>query len=178
MGGQGECWIENLRCRLAGFAPLPMRLAVGATMAVHGWGKVSGDASLGEVAARLIVPLGLPESMVFMGYIAIASEFLGGIGLLLGLCTRVSALAVAGTMAGAIYAHSVTFGQGFKAGAMVAANGTAQGTGWEWQALLFATSLSLAVYGGGCLSLDALVCKLRNKGCGASGGCSAGGCAT
>jgi putative oxidoreductase len=129
------------------WAPLLLRLAIGATFVVHGYPKVFGG-DLPGTAARLAGAVGLPTAF---GYAAAFGEFAGGVGLLLGCFTRLSALAIAGVMAGAIYMHAVKLGQPFKMGVADKAV-----TGWEWQALIVAGCLTLVLLGGGAISLDAL----------------------
>ncbi|MBI4350354.1 MAG: DoxX family protein [Elusimicrobia bacterium] len=92
------------------FAPLSadaglllLRIAFGAGLACHGYGKVTGDMTkFAEGVARL----GFPLPLVF-AWAAALSEFLGGTFLAIGLLTRPSALFIAFTMAVAAFgAHS------------------------------------------------------------------------
>jgi putative oxidoreductase len=135
--------------RQRAWIPLLLRLAVGATFVVHGYDKVFGG-DLPGTAQKLASMVGLPT---LFGYVAVLAEFFCGAGLVLGLATRGCALMLAGVAAGTIYFHAVKMGQSFKASG---------GEGWEWQALLAASCLTLVVLGGGIVSIDALV--RRKKG--------------
>ena len=76
-----------------------------------------------------------------MAAMAGGTEFLGGLLLLIGLLTRVSGIALVGTMAVAIItAHSSAF---------FASNG-----GMEYPLTLLLASLTLAIGGAGALSVD------------------------
>lgn len=76
-------------------------------------------------------------------YAAGIAEFAGGVGIALGLGTRASGLALAGTMIGAANAHKATglFGQG----------------GSEFPVLLGTVAAAIALSGPGSLSVDALL---------------------
>lgn len=116
-----------------------LRFAVGMIMAVHGAMKVMDIPGTIQGFAQLGIPY--PQYAV---YFAIAGELLGGIGLFVGLFTRVAALGTLSTMAVAIgYAH---FGHG-----LLAKNG-----GWEYPLVLGLSSLFFITHGAGPFSLDAL----------------------
>ena len=77
--------------RLASFAPLVARVIVGAIMAVHGWQKLSmGPANVGQ---GMLASLGVPLP-VFMGYVVTFTELIGGILLIIGLLSRLAAIAL------------------------------------------------------------------------------------
>src|SRR5918911_3803871 len=82
---------SSITPRLASFAPLVARVIVGAIMAVHGWQKLSmGPANVGQgMLANLGVPLPL-----FMGYVLTFTELIGGILLIIGLLSRLAAVAL------------------------------------------------------------------------------------
>lgn len=76
-----------------------LRIFTGVTMAfAHGIGKLPPGEKLIEGAANL----GFPAPAVF-AWAAALSEFAGGIGLALGLCTRISGFFIAFTMAVAAF---------------------------------------------------------------------------
>src|SRR5687768_17445923 len=89
--------INAVREKLQPFALLAVRLAVGLIFAVHGWQKIQNP----EKFIGLITNLGLPMP-VLNAWAAIASEFVGGILIMIGLFTPIAALMTAGTMAVAI----------------------------------------------------------------------------
>jgi putative oxidoreductase len=80
--------------------------------------------------------------------IAIAAEFLGGIGLLMGFMTRLSALAVGTYMAIAMFRNHWMYGF------FMNWNGLKRGEGIEFHLLAVAMALALLGTGGGHLSLD------------------------
>jgi putative oxidoreductase len=127
---------------------LPLRLGVGAVMIAHGAQKLFGwfgGYGLEGTGKYFAENLGL-EPGVLMAALAGGTEFLGGILLVLGLLTRVSGLALAGTMAVAIWtAHPDAF---------FASNG-----GMEYPLTLLLASLTLAIGGGGICSLDRRLAK-------------------
>jgi len=125
------------------YAFLPIRLGVGVVMAAHGAQKLFGwfgGYGLQGTGQFFAENLGLQPG-VLMAALAGGTEFVGGLLLVAGLLTRVAGLGLAGTMAVAILtAHS---------GAFFASNG-----GMEYPLTLLLASLSLAIGGGGALSVD------------------------
>jgi putative oxidoreductase len=83
--------LSSIASRLVDFAPLVARLIVGIIMATHGWQKLSGGpANFGETfLANVGVPL-----PIFMAYVVTFTELIGGILLILGLLSRLAALAL------------------------------------------------------------------------------------
>lgn len=75
--------------RLAHLAPVILRVTVGGIMALHGWEKLvdMGPATFGQ---SMIADLGLP-ALELLGWAVTLTELIGGILLILGLVTRVSA---------------------------------------------------------------------------------------
>jgi putative oxidoreductase len=89
--------------------------------------------------------MGIP---VVFGLLAIAAEFLGAIGLAVGLLSRVAAFGIASTMVVAIL--TVHAQNGF----FMNWAGTAKGEGFEYHLLVLAMTLVIMVKGGGKASLD------------------------
>ncbi|MFB6345174.1 MAG: DoxX family protein [bacterium] len=83
---------------------LILRIGFGLGMVYHGYGKVMGGAT-GTIA--FAESAGFPMPVVF-GWAGALSEFLGGIGLLLGLLTRPSALFVSFTMVTAAFVRHLS----------------------------------------------------------------------
>jgi len=77
-----------------------LRLLMGAGMAYHGYGKLfqGSVAQFGE----FIAGMGLPFPHL-LAWIAVLSEFLGGLCIMAGLGTRVAAFFVFGTMTIAVF---------------------------------------------------------------------------
>ena len=87
-------------------------------------------------------------------YAACFFEFLGGIGLVLGLLTRLAALAIIAVMAGAI--AKVHWQHGFFINWELTAG---RGHGFEANMAFIAMALACLIAGGGALSLDALLAR-------------------
>ena len=85
---------------LGPYARLLLRVLVGSIFIFHGYGKLMAVVSgpgLGEFAAAWIEPSGLPFPIV-LAHLALITEVVGGICIILGLFTRVWALTGAGMM--------------------------------------------------------------------------------
>jgi putative oxidoreductase len=114
-----------------------LRVGVGIILMAHGTMKLADPMGTAEQFASLGLPL--PWLAVLL---AIAGEFVGGLGLILGALTRVAALGPLLTMLVAIFA--VHLGNG-----LFAKNG-----GWEYPLTLLLVSLLFVVRGGGVYSMD------------------------
>ena len=134
------------------WATLILRLTVGITFFLHGSQKVFGAFGGGGLAgtAGFLSQLGFPMPEV-MAYVLGFTEFLGGLGLLLGLGTRLFASLLAFTMTVAIF--TVHLKNGFFA---------SQG-GFELPFILLGSCLALACTGCQKWGLD---CILHKKCCG------------
>jgi putative oxidoreductase len=127
-----------LDVRLAPWAALMLRLALGVVFLAHGWFKVA--------------VLGLPGTSAFFegfgfpgwsAYPVAALELLGGLALIAGWAVRPVALVLAGVVLGAFRVHW--------------ANGWYFGNpdgGWEYLAVLLVGLLALALLGPGAGSLQ------------------------
>jgi putative oxidoreductase len=82
------------------------------------------------------------------GFLAIAAEFFGSLGLILGAFTRIAALGIAVNMLVAIFMVHLQFG--FFANWL----GTQKGEGIEFHLLALALAISIVVRGAGALSVD------------------------
>ena len=116
-------------------ALLVMRLVLGAVMVAHGYHKVFGGL---QHHAHFVASLGLPG---WWGYLSSFAEFFGGILVLLGLFTRIAALAICIDMGVAIW--KVHFHNGL----------TGQG-GYEFPLALAALAFALIFLGAGPIALD------------------------
>lgn len=76
--------------RLAPAAPVVLRVTVGLVMALHGWGKLTEMTPSG-FGNGMLAPMGVPAPEL-MGFLVTFGELLGGIFLLVGFLTRLSAL--------------------------------------------------------------------------------------
>lgn len=75
---------------LISLALLALRLGLGVEMVVHGWPKIKKPGGM----AGWLGPMGFKPG-VFWSWIVALTEFLGGLGLILGLLTRFAAFFVA-----------------------------------------------------------------------------------
>lgn len=119
--------------RSKAWLPLLLRLAVGATFILAGWPKMKNYSETVEHMSKMDMPL----AKVLSPLVPI-TEFVGGILLVAGLGTRIAAFLLSWVMVFAIF--FVHWKQGFK--------------GWEWQALLLASCLTLMLGGPGVVSID------------------------
>ena len=92
--------IEAWRSSLAPWAPLPLRVALGIGLMIHGGIKLfvaGGHENIAYLAAQLGVPLA-----DLMGWVIGCVEFFGGLGILLGalfpIATALNVLNVAGLL--------------------------------------------------------------------------------
>ncbi|MFG2137584.1 DoxX family protein [Streptomyces sp. NPDC048650] len=125
-----------------------LRVVLGLTMAAHGAQKLFGWFGGGGLAGtgKFFEMSGYPSGKT-MALVAGASEMLGGLGLVLGLLTPLAAAAVVGTM---INALAVKWGGGFFAP-----------KGVEYELLLTAGAVALALAGPGRCAADRLLPVLR-----------------
>ena len=131
---------------------LVARMVFGTVMAAHGAQKLFGwfgghglRGTIGFFASQGIpVPLAL---------LAIAAEFLGSLGVLVGLFTRVAAFGIACVMVVAIVTVHAKFGF------FMNWSGTQKGEGFEYHVLALGIALALLVGGAGLWSLDAAIAR-------------------
>lgn len=130
-----------------------LRLVLGVVFFAHGSQKVLGwfggygfSATLGFFTQKMHVPAPL-------AVLAIAAEFLGSIGLILGLLGRVAAFGIACNMVVAIVMVHRHFG--------IFANwsGMQKGEGIEYHLLAIAIALAIMIKGSGAVSLDRALSK-------------------
>lgn len=115
-----------------------LRIVVGVIMVAHGAQKLMNIDGFQSHLAQLGMPM--PETF---GLLAIAAEFLGGLGLIAGLLTRVAAFGVFCTMAVAIYLVHLPNG-------LMASN-----NGFEFPLTLLCAALFFVASGAGPYSVDA-----------------------
>ncbi|MEO8735336.1 MAG: DoxX family protein [Edaphobacter sp.] len=113
---------------------LLLRLALGLSMIVHGYQKVSTQAALHHFI-HSVVSLGLPY---WLGYVSAATEFVGGILVVLGLLTRFVSAMIAINMLVALFAVGIHQGFGI----------------YNYIVDLAAIATMLCFYGAGALSID------------------------
>jgi putative oxidoreductase len=125
-----------------------LRLFFGVVFFVHGAQKTLGwfggygfSGTMGFFTQQAHIPAAL-------AFLAICAEFLGGIGLLLGLLGRVAAFGIACNMVVAIamvHRHFGFFANWY---------GTQKGEGYEYHLLAIAIALAIMIKGSGAFSVD------------------------
>ena len=135
----------------AGVAALILRVPVGLILAAHGAQKLFGWFGGHGLAgtAGYMSSIGM-EPGYLMAILAGSAEFFGGLALVLGLLTRPAAVIAGFTMLVAIF--SVHIGNGL----------FASNNGYEYALTLLVVLVSLAIQGGGYLSLDNSLAKNKN----------------
>ena len=123
-------WLDSMQPGGA----LLMRLALGFSMAVHGYQKVIPRGALSRFA-HYVTTLGLPH---WLGYVSAFTELVGGILLILGLLTRLSAAMVAINMLVALFLVGIHQGFGI----------------YNYILALAVIAIMLTFYGPGALALD------------------------
>jgi len=126
------------------------RLVLGVVFFAHGAQKMLGwfggfgfHATMG-----FFTHMGMPAALAFL---IISTEFFGGLGLIVGLLTRIAALGITGLMLGAIF--MVHLPNGFFMNWM----GNQKGEGFEYHLLAIGLAVALLVRGAGAFSLDRLL---------------------
>jgi putative oxidoreductase len=129
------------------------RLALGVVFFAHGAQKALGwfggygfSGTMGFFTQQMHIPAAF-------AFLAICAEFLGGIGLLLGLLGRIAAFGIACDMVVAVWMVHRHFG--------LFANwsGLQKGEGYEYHLLAIAIALAIMIKGSGALSVDRALSK-------------------
>ena len=143
--------MEWLLMSYASWSTLVVRVVLGVIFFAHGAQKVlgwfGGYGLKGTVGYLTSIGLALP-----VAYLVCFFELLGGIGLILGLLTRVAALAVIVVMIGAI--AKVHWQHGFFVNWSLTPG---KGHGYEANLAFLAMAVACLIAGGGALSLDRLL---------------------
>ena len=129
-------------------ASLVLRVSLGVVFFPHGAQKVLGwfgGYGLSGTMQGFTQGMGIPT--VFAA-LAIAAEFLGSLGLIVGLLTRVAAFGIAVNMVVAIVLVHGQFGF------FMNWFGNQKGEGYEYHLLAIAIAIALMIKGGGKASID------------------------
>jgi putative oxidoreductase len=125
-----------------------LRLVLGIVFFAHGAQKLLGwfggpgfSGSMGLFTGYLHIPAPF-------AFLAIAAEFFGGLGLILGFLTRIAAFGIAMNMVVAIAMVHSSFGF------FMNWTGTQKGEGFEYHLLALAITAFLIIRGAGALSVD------------------------
>lgn len=134
-------------------AGLILRLMLGVVFFPHGAQKVLGwfgGHGLAGTLGFFTETMGLPLAAAAL---VIAAEFLGSLGLITGLLTRLAAFGILCVMTGAIFLVHLPHGFFMNWG------GNQAGEGFEFHLLAIAIALALMLKGGGRWSLDRLLAR-------------------
>ncbi|HKR67063.1 MAG TPA: DoxX family protein [Thermoanaerobaculia bacterium] len=129
-----------------------LRVVLGVVMFAHGAQKMLGwfggygfTGTMGFFTGTM----GIPAPFAFL---AIVAEFFGGLGLILGLFSRVASLGIIVTMLTAAFmVHVPTFFMNW--------NGTQKGEGFEYHLIAVAIGVAILIKGSGAFSLDRAIAK-------------------
>ena len=133
-----------------------VRLALGVIFFAHGAQKMLGwfggygfTGTMGFFTQMMHIPAPF-------AFLAIAAEFFGGLGLILGLLTRIAALGIFSNMVVAVAMVHRHFGF------FMNWSGAQKGEGFEYHLLVLATTVFLMIRGGGAASLDRILSSHTN----------------
>lgn len=146
---------RNLMKTTDDFSLTLLRLVLGVVFFAHGAQKALGwfggygfSGTMGFFTQQMHIPAPL-------AFLAIAAEFLGSIGLLLGLLGRVAAFGITCNMVVAvcmIHRHIGFFANW---------SGQQKGEGYEYHLLAIAIALSIMIKGSGAFSADGALSRSR-----------------
>jgi putative oxidoreductase len=128
-----------------------LRLVLGVVFFAHGAQKLLGwfggygfSGTMGFFTGTMHIPAPF-------AFLAIAAEFFGGLGLIVGFLTRIAAFGIAANMVVAIAAVHSPFGF------FMNWSGTQKGEGFEYHLLVLAMTAFLMIRGAGALSIDGAI---------------------
>jgi len=134
-------------------ATLILRLVLGVVFFAHGAQKLLGwfggpgfSGTMGMFTGYLHIPAPF-------AFLAIAAEFFGGLGLILGFLTRIAALGIAVNMLVAVAIVHRSFGF------FMNWTGSQKGEGFEYHLLVLAITAYLMIRGAGALSVDRAIAR-------------------
>jgi putative oxidoreductase len=133
--------------------PLVLRLAAGIMILPHGLQKVFGMFGGQGFSRQMDYFTGHEHIPALFAFLAIMAEFLGGIGLIAGLFTRVAAFGLLCNMV--VGAMLVNLPNGF----FMNWGGKQKGEGYEFHLLAAAIAIVLISKGAGALSIDRAIAK-------------------
>lgn len=135
-----------------------LRLVLGLVFFAHGAQKMLGwfggfgfSGTMGYFTGAMHIPAPL-------AFLAIAAEFFGGLGLILGFLTRIAAFGIAVNMVVAIITVHSAFGF------FMNWNGTQKGEGFEYHLLVLAMTAFLIIRGAGAVSVDRTLTSAKPSG--------------
>jgi putative oxidoreductase len=145
--------VETLVSTKADSVVAMVRIVLGLIFFAHGAQKLLGwygGPGFTRSMRSLTEQLRLPAPLAFL---VICGEFFGGIGLVVGLFSRLAALGIALMMAGAVATVH------FRYGLFLDWFGNKKGHGYEYHLLAIALALVVIVKGAGAFSVDRAIYK-------------------
>lgn len=143
-------WIFRTRREIA---PAIIRIILGVVFFAHGAQKMFGwFGGPGFTGAMEFFVRGM-HVPPFFAFMAMAAEFFGGIGLILGFLARAAAFAIFVEMVVAV--RLVHRPNGF----FMNWTGTQKGEGFEYHLLVFAMAAAIMIAGSGAFSIDGAICR-------------------
>ena len=134
-----------------------LRLVLGVVFLAHGAQKMLGwfggygfSATMGFFTQQM----GIPAALAFL---AIAAEFFGGLGLVVGFLGRVAAFGILSNMVVAVLMVHLPYGF------FMNWAGNQKGEGFEYHLLAIALGLAILVKGSGAFSVDRLLTGPRSS---------------
>jgi len=128
-----------------------LRLVLGVIFFAHGAQKMLGWFGGYGFAGTMGFFTNVMHIPALFAFLAIAAEFFGGLGLILGFLTRVAALGIFTNMAVAIaFVHH-------QFGFFMNWTGAQKGEGYEYHLLVLTLTVFLIVHGAGAASIDRLL---------------------
>jgi putative oxidoreductase len=134
-------------------ATVILRLVLGVVFFAHGAQKLLGWFGGYGFTGTMGFFTGAMHISAPLAFLAIAAEFFGGLGLILGFLTRIAAFGIAVNMLVAI----ATVHSGF--GFFMNWSGTQKGEGFEYHLLVLALTAFLMIRGAGAFSVDRALAK-------------------
>jgi putative oxidoreductase len=125
-----------------------LRLALGVVFFAHGAQKVLGWYGGPGFSGTMQMFTGTMGIPALLAVLAIAAEFLGGLGLIAGFLGRIAAFGIIANMVVAIFMVHAPFGF------FMNWTGAQAGEGFEYHLLAIAIGLAVLIRGSGALSVD------------------------
>jgi putative oxidoreductase len=135
-----------------------LRLVLGVVFFAHGAQKMLGWFGGYGFAGTMGFMTGPMHIPAFFAFLAIAAEFFGGLGLILGFLTRIAAFGIAVNMLVAIAMVHGAFGF------FMNWTGAQKGEGFEFHLLVLAMTAFLMIRGGGAFSIDHAIAAAPARG--------------
>lgn len=141
------------------WAPLFLRLIIGAGFMAHGWAKLSRGPAGFE---KLLMQTGVPFPHI-LSWVTPLAEWLGGLAILAGLFVSITAVPLIVTMLVALFTVQINYGFSSVKTIGLTPQGPLFGPpGYEINLLYIGGLISLMLTGAGKFSLDALMAKKKH----------------